>query len=63
MPGNIPRHAQSPGEYSQNPKDGSQLGITLEVLIVLPCNTLQNLKGLAQTMQKVMHINYFRPLN
>jgi len=54
--GNIPRHAQSPGDYFQKPKNGSQLGATPPPLIPLPGNTLQNLKEVAQTMQKVMHI-------
>jgi hypothetical protein len=54
--GNIPRHAQSPGDYFQKPKNGSQLGTTPKALITLPCNILQNLKEMAQTMQMGMHI-------
>ena len=56
MLGNIPRHIRSSGDYFQKPKDGSQLGATPKALITLPCNTLQNIKEMAQTMQMGMHI-------
>jgi hypothetical protein len=54
--GNIPRHAQSPGDYFQKPMDGSQLGTTPKAPIPLPGNTLRKLKEVAQTMQMVMQI-------
>jgi hypothetical protein len=54
--GNIPRHAQSPGDYFQNLKDGSWSGMTRKSLNVLLFNTLHRIENMAQTMQKVMHI-------
>ena len=54
--GNIPRHVRPSGDYFQNLKDGSQLGTTPKSLIALHCNILQNIKEVAQTMQKVMDI-------
>ena len=63
MPGNIPRHAQSPGDYFQNLKNGSRSGTTRKALNILPFNTLRKIEKMAQTMQKIIHINHFIALN